>query len=335
MLVYGGFLFPLTNKKINIMDIYNEIEIATQRIRPYVLKTPLLKSKELSKLIEGEVFLKLESEQHTGSFKARGSMNKLLSLTPEERKIGTLTASTGNHGLGYARASEITQIEGCIYLPTNVSPSKLKALKNYNVTLEQYGTDCVDTEVHAKEMAQKLGKIWMSPYNDPQVIGGQGTVGVEIIEQVPDLDTILVTIGGGGLISGIGTYIKKNNPTIEIIGCEPENSCEMTLSLKAGKITDMDVELDTLSSASAGGIEPDSITFNICQKVVDDTILVSETSIADAIKFMVHTHYKIVEGAAGVAIASLIENKDRFKGKKVVIVICGGNMDADKLKKII
>ena len=317
------------------MDIFKEIEVAEQRIRPHILKTPLLRSRELSNMIEGNVYLKLENEQHTGSFKVRGSMNKLLSLTEEERERGVITASTGNHGLGFARAAEITQSKGCIYLPTNVSPSKLKALKNYDVQLEQYATDCVDTEMHAKAIAETEDKVWVSPYNDPQIIGGQGTIGLEISEQLDAVDSVLVTIGGGGLISGIGTYLKTIQPNVKIIGCEPKNSCEMTLSLKAGTIVDMDEELETLSGASAGGIEHGAITFLICQNIVDDTILVKENEIADAIKFMAHVHHKIVEGAAGVALASLLQNKDHFMGQTVVVVLCGGNIDAETLKSII
>ncbi len=317
------------------MNINKEIQKAEKRIRPYILKTPLIESKELSKLINGKVYLKLESEQYTGSFKARGSINKLLSLTTEEKKNGTITASTGNHGLGYARALEITKQKGCIYLPTNASSSKLKALANYNVELIQYGEDCLTTEMRAKLMAEKQNKTWVSPYNDPQIIGGQGTVGLEIVDQLDHFDSVLITIGGGGLMSGIGSYIKSTKPNVKIIGCEPENSCEMTLSLKAGTITNMDVELETLSDGSAGGIEKNAITFPICQKVIDETILVKEDAIENALRFMVHTHYKIVEGAAGVALASLIENVDKFNGQTVVLIICGANMDISKLKKII
>lgn len=201
--------------------------------------------------------------------------------------------------------------------------------------MKKYSTNCLETEFYAKNIAKQNNKVWISPYNDRQVIAGQGTVGLEISKQVVDFDAVLVKIGGGGLISGIGSYMKEMKPKVEVIGCEPENSCEMTLSLEAGEIIDMAEELETLSGASAGGIERGAITFQICQKVVDDTLLVNEKAIAHAIRFIAHNHYKVIEGAAGVAVASLIENKERFKGKKVVVVICGGNMDMKKFKEII
>ncbi|MCH2022823.1 MAG: threonine/serine dehydratase [Saprospiraceae bacterium] len=317
------------------MNIFEEILAAEDRIRPYILKTPLLESKALSKLINGKVYLKLESEQHTGSFKARGSLNKLLSLSNNEKKIGTVTASTGNHALGYARALEIVNTTGTIYLPENASNAKIKALENYSVELKQYGNDSLTTELYAKQKAKDLNKIWISPYNDPQIIGGQGTIGIELVEQIEDFDYTLVTIGGGGLISGIGTYLNQVKPMTKIIGCQPENSPEMDLSLKANKIITLPEYIDTLSDGSAGGIEEGAITFPICKNVIDECILVSEEKIASAIKFVAHTHRKIIEGAAGVAIASLIQNKRTFDGCTVVVIICGANIDMKKFKSII
>ena len=317
------------------MNIYQEILAAEKRIRPHILKTPLIESRNLSELIGGKVYLKLENEQYTGSFKARGSLNKLLSLTEEEKKRGAITASTGNHALGYARALEITGVKGRVYLPENASKAKVAALKKYPVELKFHGMDCLTTELYAKAKAQEHDKVWVSPYNDPQIIGGQGTIGIELIEQLPNFDYALITMGGGGLISGIATYLKKVKPAVKIVGCEPENSPEMTLSLNAGKIVGLEEEMETLSDGSAGGIEAGAITFPICQAVVDETILVEEEEIAAAIKFVAHQHHKIIEGAAGVAVASLIKNKDRFKGSTVVIVICGANISIEKLKKII
>lgn len=317
------------------MNIYQEILAAEKRIRPHILKTPLIESRNLSELIGGKVYLKLENEQYTGSFKARGSLNKLLSLTEEEKKRGAITASTGNHALGYARALEITGVKGRVYLPENASKAKVNALKKYPVELKFHGMDCLTTELFAKAKAKEHNKVWVSPYNDPQIIGGQGTIGIELTAQLPNFDYALITMGGGGLISGIATYLKKVKPAIKIVGCEPENSPEMTLSLNAGKIVGLEEEMETLSDGSAGGIEAGAITFPICQAVVDETILVNEEEIAAAIKFVVHQHHKIIEGAAGVAVASLIKNKDRFKGSAVVIVICGANISIEKLKKII
>ncbi len=317
------------------MNIFNEIQQAEKRIRPHILRTPTIESRYLSKLIEGKVYLKLENEQHTGSFKARGSLNKILSLMEDEAERGAITASSGNHALGFARACEIANVRGTIYLPENASKAKVGALRDYPVELQFFGTDCLTTELHAKGKAEELRQVWVSPYNDPQIIGGQGTIGIELEEQLNAFDHVLVTIGGGGLISGIATYLKKIRPQIKVMGCEPENSPEMSMSISAGHIVGLEQEKETLSDGSAGGIEAGAITFPICQELVDENILVSEDEIASAIKLIANKHHKIIEGAAGVAVASLIKNKDQFKGSTVVIVICGGNIDLGKFADLI
>ena len=317
------------------MNIIKEIDAAEQRIRPHILKTPLLVSKALSQLIDGTVYLKLESEQHTGSFKARGSLNKVLSLTDGEKKLGVVTASTGNHAQGFARALDIVNCQGTVYLPGTAAAVKVKALKKYDVQLEFYGNNSLEAEIQAKKQALATQQIWVSPYNDPHIIGGQGTIAIELIEQLEDFDHLLITVGGGGLISGIGSYIAHKKPNTKIVGCLPENAPEMAMSIKAGKIVQLEEERATLSEASAGGIEEGSITFPICQKVIDTTILVSEPEIAEAMKLVWNEHGKIIEGAAGVAVASLIKNKAQFKGSTVVILICGANIDPNKFKTIV
>jgi len=317
------------------MTILSEILRAEERIRPHILQTPVVESRELSKLIQGRVLLKLENEQYTGSFKARGSLNKILSLPEEEKKRGVITASTGNHALGCARALEIARAKGTIFLPENASKAKVNALSNYEVELQFHGNDSLATELHAKKVAAIENRVWISPYNDPQIIGGQGTIGIELTRQLPHFDHALVTIGGGGLISGIGTYLKAHRPEVQLVGCQPENSPEMTLSVKAGKIVYLDEYIPTLSDGSAGGIEEGAITFPICQEVVDDYLLATEEEIAEGIHFVAHKHHKIIEGSAAVPIAVLKKNKERFKGKTVVLVMCGGNIDIKKLKEII
>ena len=320
---------------MNLQNLSSKVTKAHEQIKVHILKTPLLHSYALSEMIGGEVYLKLESEQHTGSFKARGSLNKLLNIKKLESAKPVITASTGNHGLGFARAVGITGLRGTVYLPHGASEAKIKKLGYYPVTLMRHGDDPLTTELHAREVAESSGAIWVSPYNDTEVIAGQGTIAIEILDQLPEVDDILITMGGGGLISGIGAFIKHNATSVNIIGCEPINSKEMTLSLLAGKIVDQEDAKDTLSDGSAGGIEPGAITFDICQQVVDHSILVSEEEIKDALKMMIYEHGKIIEGAAAVTIASLIKDKDRFKGRKVVLVICGSNIDIAKLKKIL
>lgn len=311
-----------------------EIAAAAQRLAPHILHTPLLHTPYLDHG-EAGIYLKLESEQHTGSFKARGALNKVLTLSEPVRQAGLVTASTGNHAQGFARALSIAGGRGVIYLPENAQPAKVEALRHYDVELAFHGTDCLQTELHAKRVAEQDGLTWVSPYNDPMVIAGQGTIGVEILADLPEVDVILATIGGGGLMSGIATWVKAQRPQAEIIGCLPENAPEMYLGVQKGEPVILDDPPDTLSDGSAGGCEPGAITFDICRDLVDDYVLISEAEIADAIRWMVDKHHKIIEGAAGVALAACIKALPRFAGKNVAVVICGGNIATEKLQAIL
>jgi threonine dehydratase len=312
--------------------LHDEIARTAERIAPHILRTPLLQTPHIDGM---DVHLKLESEQHTGSFKARGALNRLLSLTAEERERGVLTASTGNHAQGFARALAIAGGNGLICLPENADPGKVAALRRYGVELAFHGTDCLATELYAKQRAAESGMTWVSPYNDPAVIAGQGTVGKEILEDLPEVDAILATVGGGGLISGIASWVKAERPGVELIGCLPENAPEMYLSVQRGEHVALDDPPDTLSDGSAGGFEPGSITFDLCRELVDRYVLVSEAEIADAIRWMVRHHHKIIEGAAGVALAACVKERERLAGKTVAVVICGANIAYEKLQKIL
>ena len=317
------------------MTIIEEIIKAEERIRPHILKTPLFKSVYLSEMIEGEVYFKLESEQITGSFKARGGLNKVLSLSKEEKEKGCLTASTGNHAQGMANALSISQTKGIIFLPENASPSKVAALKYYNAALKFHGLDCLTTELHAKEYAKAHDLTWVSPYNDPQIIGGQGTIAIEILEQKKEIDYLFGCIGGGGMMSGIATYFKTHSPQTKLIGCLPEKSAEMYLSVQKGEVVVIDEPEETLSDGSAGGLEPGSITFDICRELVDDYQTVTENEIAENIVWMMNKHHKIIEGAAAVALAAFKKQSKELKHKKVVIVICGANISNETLKSLL
>lgn len=316
------------------MDLITEIELAYNRIYHDIFKTPLLYSKWLSSLCDGKVYLKLESEQVTGSFKARGSLNKLRWI--EEQRLDSLpvTASTGNHGLGFARSCDLLGVKGKVFLPENAASSKVKAIKEYDVEVEFYGTDPFQTETYARGRAEKNDWIYVSPYNDTQVIAGQGTIGIEVLEHLSNPDYILATVGGGGLISGIGSYMKEESPETAVIGCQPENSPEMSMSVRAGEYREVDSK-PTLSDGSAGGFEADSITFELCKELVNDFILISEDEIAEAIRSTISHHSKLVEGAAGVAIAGLLKDPKRFTRKTTVVVVCGANISIEKLKMIL
>lgn len=316
------------------MNLFNDIKQAQKRIADDILYTPLLYSNWLSDFCNGDVYLKLENEQITGSFKARGSLNKLKWIQEQELNAMPVTASTGNHGLGFARACDLLDMRGKVYLPHNAVSSKVKAIQAYDVELEFYGDDPHTTETYTRQKAEENGWIYVSPYNDPQIVAGQGTIGIEILDKISHPDNILATVGGGGLISGIGSYVKEKSPKTNIIGCQPENSPEMSVSVRAGEYKEIESK-PTLSDGSAGGFERDAITFEICKKLVDDFILISEDEIKETIRSMIEYHSKLVEGSAAVAIASLLKHPGRFSDQTTAIVVCGANISADKLQPII
>ncbi|PAU93087.1 serine/threonine dehydratase [Aliifodinibius salipaludis] len=316
------------------MELLNEIEQAHKRIRDDVFQTPLLYSNWLSDYCSGDVYLKLESEQITGSFKARGSLNKLKWIKEQNIKGLPVTASTGNHGLGFARACDLLGIKGKVFLPHNAVSFKVESIRAFDVEIEFHGDDPYTTETYARKTAEQNEWIYVSPYNDHQIVAGQGTIGIEILNNISNPDNIFATVGGGGLISGIGSYVKAQSPATKIIGCQPENSPEMSVSVQAGEYREVESK-PTLSDGSAGGFERNSITFELCRKLVDDFILISEDEIADSIRSMIKHHSKLVEGSAGVAIASLLKYPERFANQTTVIVVCGANISADKLQSII
>lgn len=317
------------------MNLKDEIIKAEKRIRKYIRETPLEYSPYLGDICKCKVYLKLESEQLLGAFKIRGALNKLLSLDTRQRQKGIIAASSGNHGIGVAYGLKILKMNGTIYLPTNASSAKIEAIRQYETPIKFYSNDVVNTEMFARKQAVKKHMIFISPYNDLEVIAGHGTIGIELVKQLPGLDTVLGPIGGGGLISGVSSYLKlTRGSAVKIFGCLPEASPVMSESIKAGKIIDMEVS-HTLSDGTAGGIEPNSITFDICKEYVDDYFLVNEKEIKQAIILILAKHHKIIEGAAALSVAALIRNKTRFKNKKVVLIISGSNISIDKIKAIL
>lgn len=317
-----------------MLAVQNEVLIAANRIHPYIRETALDFSIPLSKMTNSNVYLKCENLQYTGSFKVRGAFNKLLSLSSAQCEKGVVTASSGNHGAAIAFGLNMLNIPGIVFVPENASSTKVDNIRHYAVKLEFHATDCMQTEMYALEYAKQHNMIYASPYNDLQVIAGQGTIALEITRQLNEIDFILVPIGGGGLISGIAGYIKSVSPNTKVIGCLPENSPVMATSIKSGKIIDMETS-PTLSDATAGGIEPDAITFEFCKEFVDRYILVSEQEIKNAIVTLIKTQHLLVEGASGVALAALLNNSDEFRGKNVVVILSGANISFDTLKMVL
>tara|TARA_B100000586_G_scaffold90588_1_gene64528 strand:- start:2079 stop:3032 length:954 start_codon:yes stop_codon:yes gene_type:complete len=317
---------------MEMYDLKESCQTAYNNIKKHIVKTPLIHSKNLSSISDTNVFLKLENFQHTGSFKLRGAMNKILNLP--DKSISVVAASSGNHGAAVAYSLRNLKMKGLVYVPENAVSSKVKLMKKYGVEIRYSGNDSLIAESSAISYAEENNLSFVSPYNDIDVISGQGTIGVEMINQMKDLDVVFITVGGGGLISGVGGYLKSINSNIKIIGCSPENSPVMKVSLNKGKIIEFD-SLPTLSEGSAGGIERDSITYNFCEEFIDDFYLVSEEEIAENIKFFIANEKLLIEGAAAVSVAAFLKNKKLFKGMNVGIVICGGNIGNDTLKSIL
>lgn len=308
--------------------------LAANRIAGHIRETPLDYSPFFSELTGANVYLKLENLQYTGSFKLRGAFNKLLSLTPVQMEAGCVAASSGNHGAAVAYAMQKHGISGIVFVPETTSPTKVDAIRRAGGEVRFFGTDGLDTEKHARQYAGDNGMLYLSPYNDADVIAGQGSCGVEIARQLKELDAVFIAVGGGGLISGVGSFLKSVHPNLHVIGCQPAASAVMAASAKAGKIVELRSER-TLSDGTAGGIEAGAITFDICQKLVDQYVLVSEDEIAEAMREFIDSERMLLEGAAGVAIAALKKVADRYQECNVVVIVCGGNISRETLKTII
>lgn len=317
-----------------MLDVKNSVIDAKAKIGHYIKPTPLIYSHSLSLLTKVNVYLKLENIQPTGSFKVRGAFNKILSLSSKEKNAGVIAASTGNHGAAVAYACYQLQVEATVFVPKNASPAKVNNIKSYGADVKFFGNECGETEKHARAYAEQHEKIYISPYNDFAVIAGQGTIGYELLQQLEDINAIFASVGGAGLISGIGGYVKAMNKKIEIVGCLPENSPAMLECIKADKMLELDCR-PTLSDATAGNSDLDTITFELSKQFVDTWFLVCEAEIKSAIYYMIELEHMIVEGSVGVSIASLIKQQEKFKGKNVVIIISGANISVDTLRKVI
>ena len=315
------------------LDVAEEVLAAEQRIRGHIRQTPLDRSNHLSALADADVYLKLESAQISGSFKLRGAMNKMLSLSDEEKRRGVLTASSGNHGTACAYLMAHFGIAGTIYLPDGVSPAKLEAIQAHGAATELVPGDGVEAEKLARRLAAERGMTYVSPYNDPMVVGGQGTIALELRRQLEGVDTVVVPVGGGGLVAGIAGYLKSVDPDICVIGCQPRNSRVMYESVLSGKILDL-ASQPTLSDGTAGGIDSDSITFEICRDLVDEWVLLSEEEIGDAILFAADKQHVLLEGAGSLSIAALRGNPSRFAGQTVVLIASGSKLALSTLQSL-
>lgn len=309
------------------------VKDAAGRIRPAVSETPLEPVPDLFLGSGATVLFKLENLQQTGSFKLRGASNKILSLDREMAARGVIAASNGNHGLGVAAAAQRAGIAAEVYVSAHVSPAKAKRIEEWGTRIKRTGQYPLEAELAARAAAAHEGKVFISPYNDVEVMAGQGTIAVELERQCPQMDALLVAVGGGGLIGGIGSYMKSVSPQTEIVGCWPENSRVLYESMQAGRILEVP-EQPTLSESTAGGLEPGSVTLDICRKVIDHSVFVTEEEILSAMQQVRAARGWLIEGAAAVAVAALSKETHRYHGKSVVVLICGGNLSPEVLRRL-
>lgn len=306
--------------------------MAEQRVRPYVTETPLRASPAFSEAVGADVYFKLECLQVTGSFKARGAFSKLLSLDAATRSRGVIAASTGNHGAAVAYALQALGAPGAIFVPTSAAAVKVANIRRFGADVRFYGNEAGATELHARAFARDQAMAYAPPYNDEDVVAGQATVGVELLRQLPDIEAAIVPIGGGGLIGGVAGYLKAQRPETTIIGASARNSKAMMASIEAGRVIEVGHK-PTLADGLAGGIEPGTITFALCQRYVDLFVDVDEAAIRAAMRTFIDIEHVLLEGAACVAVAALLAEKERLAGRRVAVIVSGANIGADRLKE--
>ncbi|MDG5788535.1 threonine ammonia-lyase [Evansella sp. AB-P1] len=315
------------------MVTFNDIVRAYENMKNIVHSTPLDYSYTFSKHSSNEVYLKLENLQKTGSFKVRGSYNKLISLNNQLLQKGIVAASAGNHAQGVAYASTMLGIPCTIIMPTGAPISKIQATREYGANVELHGDGFDEALAHALSLKDQSNKEFIHAFDDEDVIAGQGTVGLEIMEQIPDVDAIVCPVGGGGLIAGVATAVKEKNPSIKIYGVEASACPSLAHSLK-----EMEPVTINAKPTMADGIavkRPGIHPFRIAQKYVDDMFTVDETEIAQTMLMLLERNKLLVEGSGAVSLAATLKQKLPIKNKKVVTIISGGNVDVSFISRII
>ncbi|MFK3880572.1 threonine ammonia-lyase [Pantoea agglomerans] len=315
--------------RVTLKDIY----AASGRIKSTVCKTPLEPSHSLSALVGTEVRLKMENLQHTGSFKLRGAANVLASLNADQRRAGVIAPTAGNHGLGLACAGHAAGIPVSIFLPFSADPIKVSAMKSYGAQVTFFD-DIEDARQEAIVAAQQSGATFVSAYNNQQMIAGGGTVGLEIMEDWPDADVILVNIGGGGLASGIATAIKCINPAAEVWAVQSEASPTFARWKEAGEAIPVEIS-SSIAEGISGYIEPEAMTWPLIRDRVDRVLLVSEAEIKAAMLLMLNLHSHVVEPSGVPAVAAAIRYAKELSGRKVVCVVSGRNISGSRYLKLV
>jgi threonine dehydratase len=317
------------------MITLREVLRAQETIRPFVFRTPLRDSFLLGERVAASVFLKLENWQITGSFKPRGALNRMAQMTAEERARGIVTASAGNHALGVGCAARAFNVApATIFVPRTAPRAKVDKLRQFPVQVQSVG-ETYDDAHHAAEVFQReTGATFIHAYDDPRTVAGQGTMGLEILEDLPDVDAILVPVGGGGMIAGIATAVKALAPRVKIIAVQPAASPALRDSLRDAKCYEEYPAAPTICDGLAGGIG--KLVFEVGQSgLIDDVVLVEEAETRAAVRALAETDQLIVEGSGAVGIAALMSGKANLTGRRVAVVISGGNIDLGLFSEIV
>lgn len=311
-----------------------DIQKARTTIEKLVNHTQCDHSKSLSDLLGSEIFLKLENTQKTGSFKIRGASNKITSLTADEKKRGVIACSAGNHAQGVALSSKLNNVKSVIVMPENAPIAKIDATKRYGAEVIMHGSMFDEAKEHAFKLAKEHGYVFVHPYEDEKVIAGQGTIGLEILEEIPELDTVVIPIGGGGLISGISLAIKSLNPKIKIIGVQTELVDTMAQMFHTKKYVPLSKPVATLADGIAVKTPSETMFHSFIEKYVDEVVTVTEDEIAEAIVFLLERAKTVAEGSGAVTVAAALSKKLKM-GKNTCLVVSGGNIDLNIVSDII
>jgi len=303
-----------------------DIQDARRLIQSEVNKTPLVRSQYLSDLCGSDAYLKLENLQVTNAFKIRGALNRMMNLTPEEKARGVIAASSGNHAQAVAIGAEKLNLTATVVVPETTPRIKVEKIRKHKVELIIHGEMYDYAEQYARKLATEKGATFVSSYNDPLVVAGQGTVGLEILEDLPTADSIIVPVSGGSVLSGVAIAAKSIKPNIEILGVQPETVAAMYHCLKAGKIINVEMR-HTIADGLDGNIEQGCITFELIQRYVDEILLFNEDTIRKMIRLLWEKEGQVVEASGAISIAPIVEAPKRFTGKRTVAVITGGNID--------
>ena len=315
-------------EKIKLQDIVD----ARSRINSYIVHTPLEYNAQFSSLYGSEIFLKLENHQVTGSFKTRGSFNKLLTLDQQSRERGVIAPSAGNHGIGLAYAAKQLGIPAHVYLPFDTDDSKVKTLESYGASISFFDTIEM-ARLSALRDAKEKGYTFLSAYNDPAMVAAGGTIGLEILEDLSDVDIVISCLGGGGLTAGLCIALKASNPKIQVWGVQTEKSPTFAVWHKTGKPGTVNLE-PSIAEGLSGPIDPETLTFPIIHEHIDKIITVSEEDIVDAMRAMLNYEYMIEpSGAAGIA--SLNQVSGEIKGLKTALLVTGSNISRSRFNSLI